>query len=204
MEQDNNQMINQGQPQQFQNYQNFNQNRNYNNYAPMGGQSRGPIQGQGQAQFQGQQYQNQNVNQNFNQPFNVQSQVAPSQVFDQNNVNAAAAGNPTGSAAGSPNIPSLPNRNPNPNVIETQKSTTELSLIAPPKTELSLNKYKTGENHLGDKDSDLEENDEEDDDFKQGLDFNDMKFDDSQKVGHVIKYSILIGLGTRMSQSGWS
>ena len=46
----------------------------------------------------------------------------------------------------------------------------------------SLNKYKTGETHLGDKDDDLEENMAADDDFKPGLDFNDMKFDESQKV----------------------
>ena len=55
-----------------------------------------------------------------------------------------------------------------------------------------MNKYKTGENHLGDKESDLEETDDEDDDFKQGLDFNDMKFDDSQKV-NINRKHIVIG-----------
>ena len=49
----------------------------------------------------------------------------------------------------------------------------------------SLNKYKTGETHLGDKDDDLDEDKAADDDFKPGLDFNDMKFDDSQKVGRL-------------------
>lgn len=46
-------------------------------------------------------------------------------------------------------------------------------------TNCSLNKFKTSE---GDKDDDLEEDKADDDDFKPGLDFNDMKFDDSQKV----------------------
>ena len=35
---------------------------------------------------------------------------------------------------------------------------------------------------MGDKDDDLDEDKAADDDFKPGLDFNDMKFDDSQKV----------------------
>ena len=42
-----------------------------------------------------------------------------------------------------------------------------------------MNKFKTSE---GDKEDDLEEDKADDDDFKPGLDFNDMKFDDSQKV----------------------
>ena len=69
-------------------------------------------------------------------------------------------------------------------IFSVKPEQAEPSLLeqAPAGQMYSLNKYKTEETHLGDKDDDLEENMAADDDFKPGLDFNDMKFDESQKV----------------------
>ena len=79
-----------------------------------------------------------------------------------------------------------------------------------------MNKYKTSE---GDKDDDLDEDKNEDADFKPGLDFNDMQFDDSYKVcfsrllflvtNSGLKISkeksiIICILGARMSKSRWA
>ena len=94
----------------------------------------------------------------------------------------------------------------------------EVSLLAPPDTKgITLNKYKTSE---GDKDDDLDEDKNEDADFKPGLDFNDMQFDDSYKVCFSSLFSsdifeinskiqedesLLICIsGARMSKSRWT
>jgi len=93
----------------------------------------------------------------------------------------------------------------------------EVSLLAPPDTKgITLNKYKTSE---GDKDDDLDEDKNEDADFKPGLDFNDMQFDDSYKVCFLKNSfsSDIFGIeipeekslltcisGARMSKSRWT
>merc|ERR1712176_1719855 len=119
-------------------------------------------------QFQKQQmYMNQNMmpgNQMQQQPQpqvqQQQQQAAPQQSVQEQQQQAAV------------DIPNLPNRNligqarpSSPVNVKPEQAEPSLLEQAPAGQMYSLNKYKTGETHLGDKDDDLEENMAADDDF---------------------------------------